>query len=104
MSAKRKAYNSILYLLSEVKTVNEYGDTVTEQVRKRRWCCVSSVKRSEFYQAQANGFKPEIAFELPDARLYSGELNIEYNGKLFHVLRSYQEKDSIQLNCYSEVI
>lgn len=58
-----------------------------------------SVSYNEFYQAEANGFKAEIIFELY-AFEYNGEEIIEYNGIDYEVLRTFQKtKDRLELTC-----
>ena len=49
-----------------------------------------SVTRSEFYQAQTAGYKPELVFVLADYLDYADEPRVKHDGKLYRVLRTYR--------------
>ena len=57
---------------------------------KREVFCneIEGVRRTEFYQAQAAGFKPQITVEIPISE-YEREKYFEYDGVMYQVLRSY---------------
>lgn len=67
--------------------------------RREVFCNAKGVKRSEFYQANAQGFRPELCIELREAD-YAGEGHLEYRGKPYRVLRTYPVKNEcIELTC-----
>lgn len=84
-------------------TTDEYGDTITISVFKTIFADKKSVKQSEFYQAHAQGLKPEIMFIIHPSE-YEGKQGIKYNGKQYKVIRTY-EKDSenLELICEGDV-
>lgn len=81
--------DDVLELITINTTQNSIGDiienkTYTEIFGKRK-----SIKQSEFYQAQATGLKPELAFEIYSFE-YNDEKYVRYNNKEYKVLRTYQ--------------
>lgn len=71
-------YNSLIYLITEVATVDEYGDMVIVKTKKPVFAEVKSIGQKEFYEAAAVGMKPEIKFVIADFLDYSGEQKLEY--------------------------
>ena len=68
-------YDSVITLISETDTVDEYGDTVTTQTTRNIFAEVQSISQTEFYQAQALGLKPEIKFVIADFADYQNGKN-----------------------------
>lgn len=56
-----------------------------------------SVTRSEFYQAQAVGYKPEQVFVLADYLDYDDESLVKHDGQLFRVLRTYRAGQELEI-------
>lgn len=71
-------FNDIIKLIKEVKTVNEYGDTVVTEIERPVFAQVKSIGQSEFYQAAAVGLKPEIKFVIADFLDYQNEKKLKY--------------------------
>lgn len=98
-------YNDIIELVSETKTVDEYGDTIEETTARTVFAGLRSIGQSEFYQAQAVGLKPEIKFVLPDFLEYHGEKIIRYKAfneteaEEFTVLRTYRNNNELEIVC-----
>lgn len=65
-------------------------ETVTETTV---YADVMSVKRSEFYSAGAAGMRADIVFII-NADEYDGQTEIEYNGSIYNVVRTYQMAES----------
>ena len=66
-------------------------------------CNIKGVKRTEFYQAQAVGYKPELTVEIMGVD-YQGERYFETvdgdNSIMYKVIRTYPVKDErIELVC-----
>lgn len=58
-----------------------------------------SVRQSEFYQAAANGLKPEITFEI-HAFEYNDEKKLRYNDKLYNVIRTFEvNEEKLEIIC-----
>lgn len=77
---------------------DEIGDPIKEvNYSKEVFCEEKSVKYSEFYQAQSQGFKPEIVLVLwiDD---YENEKYIKYEDVEYKVFRKYKiNKEKIEL-------
>ena len=55
-----------------------------------------SVRQSEAYQAAAVGLKPELMFEVRSID-YEQEERVEFNGKLYEILRVYDRGEVTEL-------
>jgi len=97
--------NELLILISQSDEVDEFGDPITRETSRQVFCGICSIGQKEFYQAHANGLKPEIVFVLSDYLDYENEMLAVYNGQRYRVLRTYRVKGSnkIELVCYREV-
>lgn len=90
-------YEDIAYLISEVETTNDLGDTVLTPTDRLVYVNRSSVRQSEFYQAQAVGLRPEYMFEMRVSD-YQDEPKIKYDGKTYDIIRTFEKnKDFIEL-------
>lgn len=97
-------FNSIIKLLKETNTVNEYGDTVQTFTERQVFADVKSIGQSEFYQAEAVGLKPEIKFLIADFVDYQGEKLLKYTPyggteETYTVLRTYRNKINLEIVC-----
>lgn len=95
--------NDILTLIQQTQTVDEYGDTATQETTRDVFCKVGSIGQKEFYQAQAVGLQPEVKFILADYLDYDGETTVEHNGTRYRVLRTYRAGQELELTAYREV-
>lgn len=90
-------YEDIAYLVLEVETTNALGDTVLTPTDRLVYVNRSSVRQSEFYQAQAVGLRPELMFEMRRSD-YQDEPKIKYDDKTYDIIRTYEKnKDFIEL-------
>lgn len=82
---------------------DEYGNPVKNEIRKQVYADIKSVGQKEFYQANANGFKPEATFILADFLDYEREgfLLHNYRGVLmkYRIIRTYRKNDSLEIVC-----
>lgn len=84
----------ILYLLEEVETFDKLNRPHRSYKETKVYANKISVKRTEFYQAQAAGFKPEKCFEVRTVEFNEDKhTHVKYNDVVYKILRSY-EKDS----------
>jgi len=81
--------NDELTLIKTTQTENEMGDVIDIQERNNVLCEVESVTRNEFYSAAKVDMQPEIVFVI-NRYDYSGESEVEYEGVLYDVIRSYK--------------
>ena len=86
--------SSVLTLISETQTQDDYGVWQSELTRREVFCQVNSVSRQEFFEAGRNGLNPE--FELTMfAWDYHGERICELDGKTYAIYRTYLAKTDI---------
>lgn len=101
--------NDILTLIATVNGVDEYGDPVVTETRREVFCREASIGQKEFYQAHANGLKPEIKLVLSDYLDYNGEQLVEYTPmgqtkpQRYRILRTYRTGLELELVVYREV-
>ena len=82
----------ICYLIEEIskaRGVFEAPDTT----EKKRFCEELSVTRSEYYEAENVGYRPEIVLKLNRASDYANELRVRYQGKIYDIIRNYPTRD-----------
>ncbi len=92
-----------IYLITYVNNVDDIGDIISTPVERKVLADISSIKQSEFYQAQANGLKPEFTFIIR-AFEYRGEESVKYGNKTYRILRTYDRLDgNIELTCIGAV-
>lgn len=96
-------YNEIIYLLSTESTTNEVGDQIETPKKSMRFAKIKSIGQSEFYQAQAQGLKPEIKFVLADYLDYENQEEVVYNNFRYKVLRTYRTGNEIEIVCYGGI-
>lgn len=78
---------------------DDIGNTITVPIKRKVFADISSIKQSEFYQAQANGLKPEITLKIRTFE-YKGEKKVEYNGTKYNVLKTYTNNfGTMELTC-----
>lgn len=88
---------SITYGQNEIGDITELK-TYTEIFGKEK-----SIKQSEFYQAQASGFKPELKFEINSFE-YNDEKYVRYNNKEYRVIRTYKVSlDKIEITLEGDI-
>lgn len=95
--------NDILILIQQTQGVDEYGDPKITETRRTVFCDKASIGQKEFYQAHANGLKPEMKLVLADYLDYNGEQLVEYDGQIYRVLRTYRSGQEMELVVYQEV-
>lgn len=97
-------FDSIIKLISEADSVDDYGDTVTIYTERNIFAEVKSIGQSEFYQAQAVGLKPEIKFVIADFADYQNEKLLRYTPfggeeETYTVLRTYRTNNRLEIVC-----
>ena len=60
-----------------------------------------SIGMTEFYEAAATDYRPEIKFNLTDYLDYNGETYAEHEGKFYRIMRTYRAGQSIELTLTS---
>ena len=84
-------------LCVQSKTLDSIGqEIVSASATQTIQCTVKSIGRSEFISARQIGYNPEIETDVFSAS-YSGEPLAIYNGKQYHIYRTYQSGDTTEL-------
>lgn len=87
-------WSDVLYLLEEVETFDKLNRPHYSYKETKVYANKVSIKRTEFYQAQSAGFKPEKSFEVRTIEFDEDKhTHAKFNGRTYKILRSY-EKDS----------
>ena len=77
--------------------MNEVIKLIKGDTSREVFCRLQSIGPSEFYEASARDFSPEMKFVLRDYLDYDDEQLIEYNGRRFRVLRTYRTGQELEL-------
>ena len=99
-------YDSIATLKGEpTTTYDEYGNEVITYQDSQVYVMPRGVYQSEFYNAAQAGLQPSITFVLTNRSDYHGERLIEFEGKLYNVIRTdwTGQRDTISLICEERV-
>ena len=92
--------NDAVTLVKKSYLPDETGELVSVQTTRTVFAKVESVGMKEFYEAMAQGLKPEIRFVIFDHLDYQGERMVEYLGDSYTVIRTYRKNlASIELVC-----
>lgn len=70
--------------------MDELITLVSDAEQRELVATLRSIGQSEFYQAHAAGYKPELKFVLADYLDYNGEDLIKHDGSLYRVLRTFR--------------
>lgn len=99
-------YDSIAALKGEPQTaLDMYGNEIVTYTSRPVYVQPRSVYRSEFYSAAQAGLHPNITFDMANRMDYNGERLIEWNGKLYNIIRTdwNAQRDGISLVCEERV-
>jgi len=86
--------STVVYLVGEVFTQNEYGVLIPETKKRMIFADVSSVTSTEWFEGGRNGLNPEFRMRI-FAPEYCGEKIIEYNGIQYTIYRTYKARNDI---------
>jgi hypothetical protein len=88
-------WKSIAYLIQSETTLDAARRPQRKDVgQKKIYCNQKSVRQSEFYQAGAQGKKPEVMLEVRPAD-YHGEEFVELKETRYHIDRTYTRNDEV---------
>jgi hypothetical protein len=77
--------------------MNEVITLIEGDSRREVLCGLRSVGHSEFYEAHATDYRPELKFVLADYLDYNGETLVKYGGDLYRVIRTYRTGQELEL-------
>lgn len=82
------------YTFDEVVELLRVDEATGEEIKRRSYAEIASVRGNETYQAMTVGLKPELMIVLPNwFDDYHGEKRLEYSGNEYRVLRAYKTED-----------
>jgi len=88
-------WRDVVDLITTVQTQNSLGEYVDGTPSKRTvFANKKSIRQSEFYQAHAQGIRPEVMFEVRVID-YADETRLEYDSKVYYIVRTYSKNDEI---------
>lgn len=99
-------YDSIATLKGvPTATYDEYGNESITYTDSDVFVMPRGVYNAEFYNAAQAGLHPSITFELTNKADYHGEKLIEWEGKLYNIIRTdwTAQRDRISLICEERI-
>jgi SPP1 family predicted phage head-tail adaptor len=88
-------WRDVVDLITTVQTQNSFGEYVDGTPAKRTvFANKKSIRQSEFYQAHAQGIRPEVMFVVRSID-YDNETRLEYNSQVYFIVRTYSKNDEI---------
>lgn len=88
--------NDIAYLVNEVLTEDDIGNSVSETSETAVFCEISSVGQSEFYKAAAVGYKPQCRLKMWQDE-YNGQSLVRIGNVYYSVIRNFTENGTTEL-------
>jgi len=99
-------YDTVITLkVGPTVTYDDYGNENRVYTDREVYAIPRGVYQSEFYNAAQIGLHPSITFTLTNREDYEGEKLLEYDGKLYAVIRAdwTAQRDAISLVCEERV-
>lgn len=92
--------DSFAYLIKKDLIQDEIGQFIPgEETRLEIFVTEKSVTRSEFFNAGSTGLRPDYVFETA-AINYNNESEIEYNGTVYSIYRTFKASDGDVIELY----
>lgn len=91
--------NSVIFLISLTSGSNDIGDPIEIEGNPRKLFAEKiSIRQSEFYQAAATRYKPEISFKIW-SKEYKDEEKLDYKGTKYTIFRTFSKGEYTELIC-----
>lgn len=86
------------------KDSDDIGDAIKgEAYWSKIYAKKKSITQNEFYQAQAQGFKPELKFEI-NLFEYNDNKKIKYKDRIYKILRTYEiSSEKMEIVCIGNI-
>lgn len=92
--------DTIIELVEKVEqSVNDLNEIIYAEKKRSVYAIQKFVRQSEFFQAQANGLKPDCVVVI-NAFEYNNEEFCYLEGKKFKIYRAFQIKNSERVELY----
>lgn len=96
-------YHESIKLIKTVQQPDETGELISIATEREIFAKIVSLGQQEFYQAQANGLKPELKFEIADYLDYENEKKLIHEGIEYDVLRTFRKGRMLEITVYGGV-
>jgi len=93
-------FNEIIKLITLTDGTSDTGDPIKKLTESDNiYADKQSIKRNEFYQAAANGFRPELTFVIRTIDYNAAKL-LKWGSKTYDIIRTYElDSEFIELIC-----
>lgn len=92
-------WNDCVTLISNELIPDEIGNQIPKTTERTILCEKNKVTRSEFYQASASGFKPNLVLHVHGFE-YAGETELRFQDNHYKIVRVYElDSERIELTC-----
>lgn len=78
-------------LIKTTHITNSVGDLIETPTKRAALAAILDYRNKDFYQAMANGLKPEITFAVNKYE-YEGEKEVEFEDKSYRIIDTYPVK------------
>lgn len=90
-------FNDTAYLISiSDLRYDEDLNPIEDEIKKEVFCNIKSISKNEFYEAGRKDLQLSYVITIHSFE-YEDERYVEFNGKKYEILRSYLNKDLIEL-------
>ena len=90
-------YSEIIYLINEVETEDEVGNTITSSFTTTKcYAKKQSLRTNEFYNATMVGLTPSCEFVVKRLN-YNGQNELEWNNERFDIIRTVDPKNKFDI-------
>ncbi|QCV56263.1 phage head-tail adapter protein [Thermoactinomyces vulgaris] len=91
-------HNDVIHLIYVDTTYDEIGNPVEVKTERMVYANQFEVSSTEFYEASAQGLKPEKQFEIYSFE-YQGEEQLKHDGQVFRVVRAATRGEKTRITC-----
>ena len=96
-------YHEVIRLIKTMQEPDETGELISTTTEREVFAKIASIGQQEFYQAQANGLKPELKFEMADYLDYENEKKLIHEGIEYDILRTFRKGRMLEITVYGGV-
>ncbi|MFD1444312.1 phage head closure protein [Thermoactinomyces vulgaris] len=91
-------HKDVIFLISVETDYDEIGNPIEREDERMVYANQLEVSTAEFYEASAQGLKPEKRFEIYSFE-YQGEDRLKHNGQIYRVIRSATRGEKTRITC-----
>lgn len=91
-------YNEVIFLVTKESSFDDIGNQEYVETKDMVFANEMSVGMNEFYQAGANGIKPEAQFEVNSFE-YNGQSELDFHEERYSIIRTSKLGDNTRIVC-----